>query len=248
MMRIDFAVWKHYFLHNQQNLRAIDWEDSYRLTEAERRCIQKSVQQFQLGESSEGKHLIQQAKRYAERTGNHDYYEAVAAFIREEQRHARDLARFMRGQQLPTIRGHWVDHVFRKLRQFAGLELSVMVLITAEIIAKVYYVALERSTKSKTLQDLCDQILQDEEKHVEFQSETLCKLGEGRWSVVNRSYRLAHRVLLEGTLVVVWHQHRSVFRAGGYRFRDFLAACRKEFRLSSSIAAGIARLGRTFEG
>ncbi|MBP3965104.1 hypothetical protein [Paenibacillus lignilyticus] len=248
MMKVDFAAWKHYFLQNQQNLRAIDWADSYRLTEAERACIRTSIQQFQLGESSEGKHLIHQAKRYAERTGHHDYYEAVTAFIREEQRHARDLARFMKGQQLPSIRGHWVDHVFRKLRQFAGLELSVMVLITAEIIAKVYYIALQRSTKSKMLQDLCDQILQDEEKHVEFQSETLYKLGEGRLSVVNRAYRLAHRVLLEGTLVVVWHQHRTVFQAGGYRFRDFLAACRQEFRLSGSIAAWVTRTGRTYEG
>ena len=32
---------------------------------------------------------------------------------------------------------HWVDTIFRKLRNFAGLEHSVVVLITAEIIAAV---------------------------------------------------------------------------------------------------------------
>lgn len=230
--------WKDYFRNNNLNLKVIDWNEDYKLTENERKTITKSIQQFQLGENSEGKYLINSAKKYAAKTQDHDYYDALVEFIREEQRHARDLAAFMRSQDIPIIRSHWVDGVFRKLRRFAGLELSVIVLITAEIIAKVYYRALKSCTNSKALIDLCEQILKDEEKHVEFQSESLRKLAVNRNRTVLRFSRFLHRVLLEGTLIVVWKQHEEVLRAGGYSFGSFCAACRKEFEESNKIVWG----------
>jgi hypothetical protein len=42
-------------------------------------------------ESSEGKHLYHAAQRYVYRIGAPEYVLAIAAFIREEQRHAGDL-------------------------------------------------------------------------------------------------------------------------------------------------------------
>lgn len=234
-MDIHFSKWKAYFLHNNQNQNAINWDDNYQLSLAERQAFEKSIQQFQLGENSEGKHLINSAKKYAARTQDQDYYDALVEFIREEQRHARDLARFMRQQEIPLIRNHWVDQVFRKLRKFAGLELSIIVLITAEIIAKIYYKALKDATKARTLIDLCNQILRDEEKHVQFQSETLHKLASGRSKTMNIFSRKFHRFLLEGTLIVVWQQHKKVFRAAGYSRGVFYQECREEFRESDQI-------------
>ncbi len=172
------------------------------------------------------------------KTREQDYYNAIVQFIREEQRHARDLARFMNRQEIPLIRDHWIDRVFRELRRFAGLELSIIVLITAEIIAKVYYKALKNSTNSRILRELCDQILLDEEKHVEFQSETLHKLGKARSKTVNDCIGLFHRGLLEGTLFIVWHQHKSVFKAGGYIFSNFFSVCRYEYKESNKIVVG----------
>jgi hypothetical protein len=55
------------------------------------------------------------------RTQDQDYYDVLIEFIREEQQHARDLARFMKSQEMPLIRSHWVDQVIRKLRRFVGL-------------------------------------------------------------------------------------------------------------------------------
>ncbi|WP_052350402.1 ferritin-like domain-containing protein [Paenibacillus gorillae] len=237
-MEVQFAKWRAYFLYNQDHLQRIDWGDEYRLTASERKAVTRSIQQFQLGENSEGKHLISNAKAYIDKTKDEAYFGAIVEFIREEQRHARDLAKFMRLQQIPIIREHWVDGVFRKLRKFAGLEQSIIVLITAEIIAKIYYKALRDSTSSTMLIQLCDQILLDEDKHVQFQSETLHKLSYKRNPFINSCYRGMHRFLLEGTLAVVWRQHRSVFKAGGYRLGSFYRECRKEFTLSNAIIAG----------
>ena len=58
---------------------------------------------------------------------------ALEIFIKEEQQHSRYLAAFMESQSIPRLQKHWVDRVFRKLRGLAGLELSLTVLVTAEI-------------------------------------------------------------------------------------------------------------------
>ncbi|MGG4103228.1 ferritin-like domain-containing protein [Paenibacillus lautus] len=231
-MEIIFSKWTEYFLRNNQNLIDIHWDDHYKLTSEEREIITKSIQQFQLGENSEGKYLINCAKKYVLETQDQDYYHALIEFIKEEQRHARDLGRFMRLQEIPLIRSHWVDNVFRKLRKYAGLELSIIVLITAEIIAKIYYKALKESTNSIILIDLCNQILNDEEKHVRFQSETLYKLARNKSYIMNQISRQFHRFLFEGTLIVVWYQHKSVFKAGGYTLLSFYHDCRQVFNSS----------------
>lgn len=90
-----------------------------------------------------------------------------------------------------------MDNVFRRLRRYASLEQSVIVLLTAEIIAKLYYKALQKSTKSEVLIDLCNQILSDEEKHVQFQSETLHKFAQNRSVLFNRIVYILRRILLK---------------------------------------------------
>jgi hypothetical protein len=46
--------WRAYFLNNGRSLMDISWEAGVRLSPAERDAIASSVQEFQLGESSEG--------------------------------------------------------------------------------------------------------------------------------------------------------------------------------------------------
>lgn len=72
-MDTTFLNWKQYFLINNQNLNYVHWDDNYKLTLKEREIITKSVQQFQLGEDSEGKHLIKCAKKHVLKTKDHDY-------------------------------------------------------------------------------------------------------------------------------------------------------------------------------
>ncbi|TYP69507.1 hypothetical protein [Paenibacillus methanolicus] len=220
-MDVHYGAWSRYYRENKTRLRELDWDDPYRLDEAEYKTIAGSIQQFQIGESSEGKYLIEAAKRYLAGRRDQSYLESLILFIQEEQRHARELARFMERQHIPRIRSHWVDGVFRKLRRFASLEQSITVLLTAEIIASVYYIALRQATKSPLLIGICDQILADEAKHVEYQCVALGEFARRRAKPMNRVAGLLRRVLLTGTLAVVWFYHGKVFRAGGYRFASF---------------------------
>ncbi|GAB4545425.1 MAG: hypothetical protein OHK0023_03710 [Anaerolineae bacterium] len=213
--------WAAYFAENAANQMPIDWACHYRLTEAEIGCVLRSIQQFQLGESSEGVHLIQRAERYAQHRQDTAYLPALRAFIAEEQRHAAYLARFLRQQNLPLIEHNWVDSVFRRLRRLATLEVSVVVLITAEIIAVTYYKALHDVTQSLTLQHICRQILHDEIKHLAFQRQTLDQLRVRRSRVMCGLGMRLHRLLFAGTLLIVWWQHGKVYRAAGSNLFNF---------------------------
>jgi len=207
----------------------VPWTSSVRLTDDERRAIAASVQQFQLGESSEGRHLHAAARAYAARTGDPAYLSAIEAFIREEQRHARDLGRFLMAEGIPLTKGSWSDAVFRWLRRGADLEVTVSVLLTAEIIAQVYYAALHDATRSPILRALCVRILADEVAHVRFQAERLRMIRAGRGSVAVVLAVAAQRALFAATALIVWNGHRTALERGGFSFRRYWRECWERF-------------------
>jgi hypothetical protein len=220
-VRWSSAQWSVYFRANGKSLLDIPWEQGVTLSEAERVAVAASLQDFQLGESSDGLNLLRVAADYAERSGDSRYPEAIWLFIGEEQRHARELGRFLQLAGIPPLRRSWTDTLFRWLRRLSGLELFLTVLVTAEMIGKVYYKAVRRATASVVLRRLCDQLLRDEIKHIRFHVERLALLQQGRrpWRVWLA--RTRHRLLFGGTCLVVWWRHRRAFQAGGYGFRKF---------------------------
>lgn len=222
-------AWQKHFEVNQNPAEELPWDDAYRLTRSERRAIEKSIQQFQLGEGAQGRRLLARGRAYARATGDPLFPEALTLFIREEQRHSAQLLRFMRLEGIPAEEKHWVDSVFRWVRVLAGLELELRVLVTAEVIAVPYYTALGRATQSPLLSSLSDRILQDEAGHLRFQASMLSRLEARRPSFVRRLIWEAHRWFLVGTCCVVWLEHRSVFIAARRLFRDLLRDAVAEF-------------------
>jgi hypothetical protein len=215
------VVWIAYLERNRRELTPIPWSDGVTLTAGERDAIATSIQEFQVGESSEGRHLFTAAQRYAADSGDGEYLTALRLFVAEEHRHAADLGRVMDLAGIPRTSKTWPDRVFRFLRRRAGLELSISVLVTAEVIAKVYYAALRDATRSSVLRTLCEQILRDELEHVRFQCERLAILRQHRGGVRLLGTAVLHRVLFFGTCLVVWRRHGRAMRAGRLTFRSF---------------------------
>lgn len=213
--------WLLYFLQNRERRSPLPWHDATPLTKAELATIAHSVRTFQLGECSEGTHLIRLARDHANRTGDRHWVDVIKLFIGEEQYHAHLLERFMALHQIQTAPHHWSDTAFRKLRRFANLEVALTVLLTAELFATLYYPALGQATRSPLLNALCTQIYQDEVQHVEFQTESLGHLRGHQPIWRGALADIAHQLFFRLTLLVVWGDHRPVFRASGYRFYDF---------------------------
>ena len=222
--------WVDHFKINALSLLPIPWEEGVNLTDEEKSAVASSIQEFQLGESGEGAHFQRVAREYADLTADADYVRALRLFIAEEHRHARDLGRVMDLAGIERINHTWPDAVFRWLRHRAGLELSIAVLVTAEIIAKVYYAALKQATRSTVLRKLCDQILLDEEQHVRFQCERLAIVRARRSRITIAAKAAWTRFFFAGTCRVVWWKHRHALRAGGLTWRTFRGQAKQELR------------------
>src|SRR4051795_7769788 len=87
--------WCYYYHRNAERRLPLPWRRGAGLTASEREAVAASIQDFQLGESSEGRNLLRRAADYADRTDDPEYLEAMRLFVGEEQRHARTLGRFL---------------------------------------------------------------------------------------------------------------------------------------------------------
>ena len=231
----NFGRWIEYFIINKRTLKTISWTEIYKLNKEEFETIFNSIRIFQKGESSEAKHIFKTAKQFLNHHPDQSYMEALTLFINEEHRHAFELKRFMSLQDIPCLKKHWSDTVFRHMRRLGGLEQSISVLLTAEFIAAVYYKALQQSTGSLVLQQICNQILSDEEMHICFQSEAISQFYADRSPFLNKLVSLVKKILLEGTMAVVWQGHHKVLKAAGYDFYKFRKECLLEFVKSIRI-------------
>ena len=214
--------WHDYFEYGNPH-DPLPWDDPYQLTSNERDAITRSIQQFQLGEGSDGKRLLRRGWDHGRETSDPYFAAALSLFVREEQRHSDYLARFMEREHIPRLAQHWLDGAFRWIRGLAGLELIVRVLVSAEVIAVPYYRALAKATASPLLHAVCQRILLDEEQHLLYQSSNLARLSANRKPAHAAIIDVAHCWFLVATALLVWFLHRNLFRGAGYRLSRMLA-------------------------
>lgn len=219
------AAWVAYFRTNEASGRRIPWDAGAEVTAEELAAIGRSLQAWQLGETSEGHHLRAAASRYAARGGDADYPAAIDLFIREEQRHGEMLGRFLDLAGVGRVQADWGDHLFRAARYcLTNMEAWTTPVVMVEVLAMVYYNALRRATGSRVLRTICTQILADEVPHVRFQCERLAEILRHRpcfgfWLTM-QAQRLGFLVVV----LLVWLGHRRALRAGGYGWRRYWRA------------------------
>lgn len=216
--------WLNELIENERNTLDLT-DDGYRLTIAERHKIALSIRSFQLGECSEGRSL----KHHADLTGDPDYARAIRLLIKEENRHSAYLASFMRDQGLPKATKTWSASSFKFLKNLAGLELRLRVLITAEIVALSYYAVLGNATRSTKLLRICQQMATEEEMHVQFQMHHIQKMSLKKGVLFNHILNLAHTFFAAGTAMAVWLEHKSVLR-DRYHGLSYVARVVQDYR------------------
>ena len=207
--------WIEHFRRNAEADR-VTWELLPALTADERRRIVPSLRAWQLGETSDGAHLLRAATRYAATIGDADYPDAVRLFIAEEQKHGRHLGRYLDLIGEPRLTRDWGDTLFRRVRHLGtSMELWTLAVITVESAAQVFYRAMKDATGCALLRQVCTDILVDEAAHVVFQQQRLHAVFLRKPPLVREATRCAWSVFFDGVGLVVWLAHRTLFRAGG---------------------------------
>src|SRR5262245_10315299 len=123
-------TWCEHFGAYASRQRTIPWCEAILLTNVQRQVLLPSLQDFQLGESSEGRHGMARAEAYGDRIGDPHYVHAIRLFFAEENRHADYLACYLRLHGAEPIRRSWTDFVFRRVRRLLGLEVLLTVLLS----------------------------------------------------------------------------------------------------------------------
>ena len=182
----------------------------YHLSMAEEKRIASSIAEFERGESSEALDFRMKNAQYAKAQGNPGFEQAAHLFIQEENFHSRLLATYMDQHNLPPIEASAADSIFRWLRSRTEVAWSSRVLITAEVIAQVYYPALRDATDDPQLQAICDRIIDDEAFHIAFQTDRIREVEATLSWTCTTVHKLLHPILFLGAAVVVWMRHRPV--------------------------------------
>lgn len=232
--------WIDHFSANSR-IDRVDWELPPTITAAERRNILRSLQAWQLGETSDGAHLLRAATRYAEAVGDREYPDAVRLFIAEEQKHGRHLGRYLDLIGEPRLSRDWGDTLFRRVRYHnTSMELWTLAVITVESAAQIFYRALKDATECVLLRGICTDILVDEAAHIVFQKERMSTVFRRKSPVARWLARPAYSVFFTGVGLTVWVAHRRLFRAGGVP----LASYRRRMAVKRrALVGGAALLG-----
>jgi hypothetical protein len=217
--------WVEHFLVTKRTERRFAWDKGAQITVEELAEIRDSLRAWQLGETSDGAHLMAAARLYAAQVRDPQFIEAVRMFIREEQRHGENLGRFLDLAGVPRAKKDWGDSLFRAARYaLRSMEAWVTPVVMVETHALIYYNAIRLATKSPLLRDICAQILADEVPHIRFQCQRIAILHRQRLPWMRRMILALHRPAFAGMTLTIWAAHRRALLAGGYDFKKYWQA------------------------
>lgn len=218
----DSTFWKLHFEENLKKQR-VDWSVTPRITKGEKDEILYSLKAWQLGETSDGRHLLAAAAKYAKRIDDPQYLEAVQLFIKEEQKHGENLGKYVDAIGETRTQHDWGDWLFRRVRYFnTSMELWTITVIIVESAAQIFYQALHDATSCKLLKDICTDILIDEAHHIKFQNERLFIIFKDKPFYFRAFAVTWYCLLFFGTIHAVWFAHQKAFRAGGVNHDKFM--------------------------
>jgi hypothetical protein len=225
----DLEIWLNHFEYHAQHPRCVPAGLSDVLKDDERRLIARSMAIFQLCEQPEGTSLLRSARRFAEKHNAGQLTRITELFINEQQRHANLLRIFMEDHRIPCKETALTDFVFCSLRRIGRYETRLKVLLAAEMIANVYYRALESVTGCQRLKVLCRTLVADELAHIGLESQLLLTLRSRRSALRRASARFFHKAFFKCAAGAVYLSHRAVLRGAGYNIGSFLRVCARQY-------------------
>lgn len=214
--------WIAHFELNAQQQR-VNWSLEAKISDKEISTICRSLQAWQLGETSEGKHLLNAAAKYAAQIKDPAYIKATALFIKEEQKHGNNLGTYLDRIGQARIKNDWGDTLFRKIRYFnTSMEIWTLAVITVESTAQIFYQSLKDATHCTLLKQICTDILIDEAAHITFQTERFAVIFKNKTLFMRAVCPPLYYLFFFCTAMVVWMAHKVLFKAGANTFKKYM--------------------------
>ena len=229
--------WVKHFETHRGGWKEPDWTDlPPSLLDVEKRILlANSLAIFQLGESGGGTRLRRFVRRTLEQADHRDdylgYQHAVDLFLAEENEHARLLAELVGYLGGQLRQKHWMNGLFRKTRTLLGLEFNLQVLLTAELIAEVYYGLLYQRVPDPVIRTVCGRIVRDEVGHIGFHRSFFHWRQRTQLPGATVIWSLQFQFLFLVAETLVWRTHGACLGAFGIERSLFVhrarAVCRR---------------------
>lgn len=223
---MNTTTWINHFAENAKRSDELELPtDPCALPEEIRRPLARSIAIFQLGESGGGTRIRRYVQGMAPAEHFRGYQRAVDLFIAEEQGHAALLAKVVEHLRGTLLRKQWSNSVFRWMRNLVNVEFNIQVLLTAELIAEVYYGTLLLRTPDETVRTMARKVVRDEVKHLAFQRAFLSERLAEFSPRLRRAWALQFKAIHWLTTLVVAWDHGDCLRALGVTQRAWRLRC-----------------------
>lgn len=223
---MNFSSWLAYFQKESLKNFEPDWRLPVSLPPAHAQALAASLARYQLGESGDGEVLLRDARRIY--PGEDDYCSALASYIRVEGLHAQLLARLVHHLGGKPIARHWTHSMFRLVRRALGARFEIEVLAIAEIVGTAYYRLLRRHVADPVVEQVCEQLLHDEARHLDFHGERLAADQRGWGLAAHALWAWRFRALIFCASTIAWIDHGKVVRTFGGTHHEFRTETRRE--------------------
>lgn len=203
----DWKDWREFF--ERRSRRPMPAADDPSAYSSLPRSLSRSLAIFQLGESGGGT-IIEQARASGLPEIDSDYAEAMALFVREENRHADVLETCVRQLDGELIEQNWTARLFLFSRRLIGLRLKVLVLLAAEVVGICYYHMIAAHLPPIAMRDWLQELVEDEQSHLDFHCcflRTQANRSWKRWVFVS-----VWRITMLLAAIAVLVDHRSAIR------------------------------------
>lgn len=230
--------WVAYFYENAQT--AASWTKpslAESIPESLRDLIAESLPAWQLGKTSNGRHLRAAARQYALEHDDMAFLSAIDLLILEEQRHGAALGEWMDLVGIPRKSRDLGDSLFRSFRYaIPNYAAWAAVVVMVESAAEIYLAAVRRVSPCPSLQAECARILADEAKHIQFQCEHLAHARRRLPRPVRWLVSLGELVFYAGACAAVWAAHGRLLRASGLTVQEFARLAARKHRVMQGLA------------
>jgi hypothetical protein len=190
-----------------------------------RAALVPSLQRFQLGETGEGRVALE-AARSADPALDDAMKECISLYVREEGRHARELAAALRALGAPLAKHDVTEALFRRGRRLLGLRTKLLTMAVAEVVGGVYYDLL--AAHVPPMAETARAIRRDEDRHLAFQAEYFGRVVSRSQAAYVVACATGFTLVVACAIATVLATHAPLFRATGASRAGFARACVRE--------------------
>jgi hypothetical protein len=239
---MDTAQWLDYFERNERRASPDTPATLTPLPPALQKPLVQALQCFQLGEAGGGS-LTERARRSKDPALDEPLKAAIGFYVREEGRHARELARLLNAMGESTIEKNKSDWLFQRSRRLLGLRGKMAVIAVAEVVGSTFYETLAGRIPCPHVAEVVGVIAADEERHLAFQRDYFTRVLSVTHVLLRPFVALGLWIwflgVLMGAITSVAFGQRKLFIALGVSPFTFAAMClRRLWRLINQRDTG----------